>query len=156
MNQRRLHAFILLEVLVSLAILGVTLATVLRSFTVSLKAAKASRNVTIATILAGDLVEKWEVDPPKVGTINGDFAPDYPDFQYEAKYVQEKPKYKDVGRLQGVGRLNYMKRITVDVYYQPADSGSENRKLVLHAESALTSAEKYSAGARILNKIGFD
>jgi Tfp pilus assembly protein PilV len=150
-------AFVLLEVLVSLTILSVSLVMVMESFTKSLKASRQSRNVTIATALARELLEKWEVTPPLKGESQGDFGPEYPGFTYKANYTTETSDYEGVARMQEVGRLVELRRVSLDVEYaREQDRKTKPAKRLLHVETALTGAERFTLMARGANKVGFD
>lgn len=156
-KRRHNFAFVLLEVLVSLAILSIALASAMRSFTISLKAARLSQDMTVATMLARELVEQWEIIPPAKGKIEGDFGPDHPEFTYAGEYKQENIKYEDIPKVNKyVGRLVPLRRISLDVYRNETQRNVKKQYRMLHIETALTDAEKFSPMARVFNQIGFD
>ncbi|HPS02013.1 MAG TPA: type II secretion system protein [Candidatus Sumerlaeota bacterium] len=152
--KRSRRAFILLEVLVSLTIMGVALAMVMESFTTSMKGARNASSVTMASVLARDLIEQWELTPPEAGEKTGDFGKDHPEYTYKVRYDKVELDYDDV-KPPEEGRLEYLRRISLDVYYQ-TKSGKAAPKRVLHVETALTSGERFSEQARKFNKIRFD
>lgn len=154
---RPARGFILLEVLVSLAILGLALAMVLRSFTNSIKAAQRSQHLTMATLLAAGLIEKWEIEPPVKGFSRGDFGDDRKDFFYEVTYQTLPPSYENVTRIQEESRLTNLRTISLDVFFQGArEKREEKRTRLLRVETALSSSERYALGSRVANNIGFD
>lgn len=151
----RHRAFLLLEVLVSLGILALLLTTVLRSFTTSLKAARRSSQITIATMLGRSLVEGWEMEPPPLGESQGDFGEAFDDFYYRVVYDQEVLDYEDTGELTDVGRMAYLRRVSVDIYFLPDTKRRPKPRRLLHFESALTSAEKFTRESRFAYELGF-
>ncbi len=152
--KRQSRAFILLEVLVSLAIMGIALAMVMESFTTSMKGARNASAVTKASVLARDLIEQWELTPPEEEEKTGDFGKDHPGYTYKVRYNKVELEYDDVDPPEE-GRLEYLRRITLDVYYK-SNSSVTTPKRVLHVETALTSGERFSEQSRKFNKIRFD
>jgi prepilin-type N-terminal cleavage/methylation domain-containing protein len=152
----RRRAFTLLEVLVALTIVALTLSAVLRSLTISLKAVRQSERMTTATILARGLVDEWELKPPEAGALAGDFGDRYRGYSYEAECKDIPIDYKRLPKIMEVGRLAGMKQIAVDVYYVAPGSDATTRKRVLHIESALTGADKYTPQSRRANNLGYD
>jgi len=155
---KRRHAggFVLLEVLVSLAILGLAISTTLRSFTSSLKAAKISKNYTLATMLARAQMEKWEIVSPPEKSLSGTFDPDYPEFSYVAKFIREPLKYDEAIAKKTVPTMVGLTRVSLSIYYASRSSRQPRKQRVLHIESALTKAEKFSSSARLFNEIEFE
>lgn len=155
--RRSTKAFVLLEVLVSLAILGVTLAMVLRSLSTSMKASRQSYHMTVATLLARNLIDGWEVEPPEMGTSSDDFGEEYPGFFYVVEYQKVEMDYPDVSRLEEVARLAYLREISLDVYYaSAADRRKGERQRILHVDTALTASERFTKESRLNNEVGFD
>jgi hypothetical protein len=150
---RERRAFILFEVLISLAIMGITLAMVLQSFTTSMRAAQRSQRMTTATLLARELMDKWELEPPEFGESEGDFAERHPGFTYVVDYEQEQLDYDDVSSIEE-GRLAYLRLVTLEIFFQSKRMAEPKR--YLHIESALTSSERFSDEARLQNEIGFE
>jgi type II secretory pathway pseudopilin PulG len=152
--KRPSRAFILLEVLVSLAIMGIALSMVMESFTTSMKGARNASAVTMASVLARDLIEQWELTPPEEEEKTGDFGKDHPGYTYKVRYDKVELDYDDVDPPEE-GRLEYLRRITLDVYYQSSNAKSTPKRM-LHVETALTSGERFSEQSRKFNKIRFD
>ena len=150
-------AFVLLEVLVSLTILSVSLVMVLQSFTNSMKASRHSRNLTVATTLARGLLEKWELTPPPKGESRGDFGLLYPGFSYNVNHRTEVVDYEGVSRMVEAGRLVELRRVSLGIWYAPERNTKRDApKKLLQVETALTGSERFTFGARISNKIGFE
>lgn len=88
--------FVLLEVIVAMVILGISLATIMRSFTLSLEAIRNNDATTQATVLAEMAFQSLEAEPPtRKGRITGDFSVDgFPEYGYEVQTDIEKLKYR--------------------------------------------------------------
>lgn len=149
------RGFVLLEVLVALAILGIALSMLLQSFTTSMKAAQASEKTTMGCIIARHLLDGWEITPPKPGESSDECGEMFPNYYYNVLYDNEtQPEYDDVSRLKD-GRLAVLRSISLSVYYKrPSEEGSGKR--VLHIETALSASERFSSSARRDNRVRFD
>lgn len=87
--------FVLLEVLVSMVILGIAMATMMRSFTLSIAAIRNNDVTTQATVLAETLLQSLEAEPPKKGRSSGTFEPEgQPNFSYTVETTDQKLKYR--------------------------------------------------------------
>lgn len=148
------RGFVLLEVIVSLAILGIALSMVMKSLTISLRAAQRSQRVTMATILARDLIEKWELKPPPTGTSREDFGKEFPGLSFEVTYNLEELDYDDVSELDE-GRPAYMRRVSLRIVHTPKNPNLQART-VLQVETGLSASERYSDQSRVQNEISFD
>jgi len=83
--------FTLLEVIVSLLIVGIVLVTCLRAQNQSIRVYNLSRDMTIATILARQKMGEIEaVGFPELGEEEGDFEDQFPGFIWK-KVVSETP-----------------------------------------------------------------
>jgi type II secretory pathway pseudopilin PulG len=147
MSRRPTRAFVLLEVLVSMAILTVSVTMVMHSFTISMRATRLTRDLTIATMLGQNLIEQWEIVPPPLGESSGNFGEDHPDFSYEAEYAMEKIDYKDAGELRGDSQMADIARVSVRIY--KTSKRTDSRFMILRFETALTGAEKFDPRSRL-------
>lgn len=87
--------FVLLEVIVAMVILGISLATLMRSFTISLSAIRENDSTTQATILAETALQSLEAEPPMSGEISGDFEEDgFPRYSYDVESEFQEIKYR--------------------------------------------------------------
>lgn len=86
----------LLEVIVAMVILGIAIATMMRSFTLSLDAIRRNDVSTQATVLAETLLQSLEAEPPEPKKrLTGSFeAEGFPRFRYEVESSEEKIKYR--------------------------------------------------------------
>lgn len=72
----RAASFVLLEVTLSMMILAVVLAGLLRGFVLSMSGIRETRITNMASLLAESLMEDYEIEPPLEGRKEGDFAED--------------------------------------------------------------------------------
>lgn len=87
--------FVLLEVIVSMVILGIAMATMMRSFTLSISAIRNNDVTTQATVLAETALQTIEAEPPEKGKTHGDFELEgKPNFGFELDTTEEKLKYR--------------------------------------------------------------
>ncbi len=79
-------AFTLLEIVVAVAVLGVGLAAVLHSFSVSARGLEGIRSLTTATNLAQAKMTELEETPEiEKGESSGDFGEEFPGYSWEAE-----------------------------------------------------------------------
>lgn len=91
----RSGGFVLLEVIVSMVIMGVAMATMMRSFTLSIAAIRNNDVTTQATVLAETALQSMEAEPPGKGKTTGSFEVDgFPQYGYEVETKEEKIKYR--------------------------------------------------------------
>jgi prepilin-type N-terminal cleavage/methylation domain-containing protein len=145
------RAFVLLEILIAMVILGIAMAAVLRCFTNGLKSVSYDRRITQAVLLAQDLLEDFEVEAPEEDKVEGSFAPDFPDFIYVAEFKQVEIKYRDIGATMRKKELEYLRKVQLQIYYQPP-SGTK-RVSLLDFETYLTGIEKYAPNTKSLNAL---
>jgi hypothetical protein len=133
------RAFVLLEVLLSLVILGVSVAALMRSFNQSLSAAKTMERQTQAQFFAQQLLHEFTIKPPeKVGG----FGDDYRNYSYRttARYIE--PKYRKLGNVADIEQYFAMQEITIEILYEDSD---HKPFVLLRVDSALPGFEKFSA-----------
>lgn len=129
----------LLEVLLSLAILGVSVAALMRSFNQSLSAARTMERQTQAQFFAQQLLHEFTIFPPeKVGG----FGDDYRNYSYRAKVRYVEPKYKKLDGKADIEQFFAMQEITIEIFYEDSE---HKPNLLLRVDSALPGFEKYSA-----------
>lgn len=94
-SRRGAAGFVLLEVIVAMVILGISIATIMRSFTLSLAAIRKNDETTLATVLAETALQSMEAEPPRKGKSSGSFEGDgYPRYGYDVVSSKEKLKYR--------------------------------------------------------------
>lgn len=148
---RSQRSFVLLEVIVSMVILGITLASVLRGYTNALKALTNDRRMTTAVLLAQALLEDFEIETPEDEGVEGDFGHDFPGFSFVADFEDVEIKYRDMD--VGLVRQDFrpLRKVVLRIYHQP-DERREAR-LVLRIETFLTGIDKYAREAKLYNAL---
>src|SRR5947208_791636 len=93
--RRQPDGFVLLEVVISLVILGIAVATIMRSFTISMAAIRKNDVSVQAFVLAESMLQSLEVTPPQKGKLTGSFEADgFPNYSWEMNAKEEDIKYK--------------------------------------------------------------
>jgi prepilin-type N-terminal cleavage/methylation domain-containing protein len=152
--RKRTGGFALLEVLVSLVILGITVAAVMQSFTISVQAIRKNDRVTIACMLAETLIQDLNVQPPTTRFINGNFeSMGHADFSYEVETREEEPNSRDLGARASIEGLRplvlcRLKLRHTDKMGRPSD--------VLDTTFLLMPLERFSPDAKLWNGIFLD
>lgn len=117
----RRRAFMLLEVILSLAILALASAVVMRAYTVSMKTIQKSEIITVATFLAESLVEEMDLRGWKSGRQEGNFGERFPEYYWAAKVEERRLSYNHVGSGVKADDLEPLQTIEVAIYYQRGD-----------------------------------
>jgi prepilin-type N-terminal cleavage/methylation domain-containing protein len=136
------RGFVLLEVIVSVAILGIAVSTILRSFTLSLDASRRSEIYSTSVMLAENLLEEIQVTPPSEGEYKGEFGPDYPGYRFIVVREDEDLKYDSVRGYRDKKDLYPLRRVHLEIFYK-----NESRKMsmrTLNIESAVLGLQKFS------------
>jgi prepilin-type N-terminal cleavage/methylation domain-containing protein len=133
--------FVLLEVLISLVILGITVSTILRSFTLSLDAAVRTEIFNTATLLAQSMIDEIQISPPGNGDYEGDFGEAYEHYSYRLTLEDEEIDYKSVRRAREIKEFRPLRRIHLEVLY--ADDRRGPFKAIT-LDSALMGLQKFT------------
>jgi len=89
--------FTLLEVMVAVAILSLGLVIVIQSFSISLRAAETSLNLSKAALLAQRKLSEVELENFSFESLDsGDFGEDYPGFSWETEIIPIEVKEEDI------------------------------------------------------------
>jgi len=131
------YSFILLEVIVSLVILSLTIATFMRSFAVSLGSIKKAEIVTQATFLANRLLDEYEIEK-------------YPFFQWTTSVEDIEVEYKDIPLEDVVDDFEILTKITISIYY---DDGRLRTFRACKVATYLTGLEKFTHESRKQNRL---
>jgi len=148
--RRRRHdgAFILLEVIVALAILGLAIASVMRGFTIGLSTLQRNRVTCVGMTLAQRLLEEYEVELPPLGKEEGHFGEAFPHYGWERDIERQEVKY-DGTRMNVAGNEMadmYLIHLTV-YYYRDAD---DNKPIIAaDVDTAFTQFEHFSFATRL-------
>lgn len=95
------RAFVLLEVLVSIVIVGVAMVAMMRGFVVSLDTLKKVRMNEQAIYLAKSLMDDLMIEPPDARKYSGVFSEDirfgdaFEGWQWEIDVTSDAPRYKE-------------------------------------------------------------
>ncbi len=139
------HGFVLLEVLLSLTILGVGVVALMSSFNQSFNAARVMEIQTQASFLAQQLMDELEVYPPTESEVSAGFGEGYPFFWYHLRKEYEEPQYRELRRSQhDVEQFFAIRRITITIHY---DDGRLTF-VPMRVETALIGFEKFSPNTK--------
>lgn len=118
-----IHAgFVLLEVIVSLTILGVAVAFLMRSFTDSFNSAKKMEIYTQASFLAQQLMDEFEVYPPAENKVEAGFGDSYPGYSYRATKTYVTPRYRLRGGNKEIERFFATRMLEIEIHYKDETS----------------------------------
>lgn len=147
---RRAAGFVLLEVLVSMVILGISVATMMRSFTMSLSALRTNQIVLQATVLCDQLVQDLELAPPERSGSDGTFEEQgHPQFSWSVRYTEEEPRYRSATTKNKVD-LRPIRHATVKVYH---DDGRRKRWAPVTVDVHLMPLERWSYQSKFFNEL---
>jgi len=160
-------SFILLEVIVSLMILGVAIAALLRCFTLSLASARKAQIITTACLLAQQILDEYEVVPPQDNHAEGNFAPldENPApgqesaassssmlkrFYWTADVEEVEVDYPDFTLESEHEEFENLTKLTVTIIY---DDGRLKRFTPVRVQTYLTNTEKFTYSSKNENKL---
>jgi len=166
-KERPSKSYILLEVIVSMAILGVAIAALLRSFTVSLASAKRAQIITIACLLSQQVIDEFEVVPPQDAHAEGNFIPPEADisqgegsparsssllkyFYWTVDVEEVEVDYPDFTFEGEHEEFENLTKMIVTIIY---DDGRLRRFTPVRVETYLTSTEKFTFSSKNDNKL---
>jgi hypothetical protein len=149
---RRSAGFVLLEVIVSMVIMGIALGTLMRSFTLSMKAIRKNDIITQGCVLAEGLLQDLEVNPPASKTLTGDFEDlGFPEFSYEVKYKEEDIRYRGLKATSEVKDLRPLRSVQLQVFHR-ADR-EHDAIAVAEVYTLLAPIEHWSYESKFLNEL---
>ena len=166
-REKGIYGFILLEVILSMMILGIAIAALMRSFTTSLATVRKAQIVTTACLLAQQVLEEYEVIPPQDDHMEGNFA--FPAGEDGYYMREEKPtsdpykyyywivdveevevEYPDFSLKGESDELENLTKITVAILY---DDGRLKQFTPVRVETYLTTTEKFTYNSKKENKL---
>jgi type II secretory pathway pseudopilin PulG len=150
--RRAAAGFALLEVIVSLVVLGISVATLMRSFQMSLSAIHRNEITTRATILADQLIQDLELDPParKKSGSSGTFEDQgHPQYSWNIEYKEEEIRYRNTPTKNRIDQkpLRYAK---VKINY---DDGRMKRFSPIELEVYLMPVERWTYQSKFYNEL---
>jgi general secretion pathway protein I len=147
---RRGRGFVLLEVIVSMVILGIAVTTLLRSFTMSLAALKRNQVLMQATVLADQLLQDMELDPPARSGAQGSFEEQgYPQYSWSLSYKEEEPRYRTATTKQKVD-IKPLRHATLRITF---DDGHTKRFSPIETEVYLMPIERWNYQSKFYNQL---
>lgn len=147
---RPARGFVLLEVLVALVILGVSVATIMRSFQLSLSAIRKCDVSNQACVLAEKLIQELDRDPAKARTGRGTFEEDgLPNYSWEVKVEDEEVRYPHV-KLKNKVDYKPLRHVEVSVIY---DDKRLRKFVPVHVELYLMPIERYTYNTKFYNEL---
>ena len=149
--RRTTAGFVLLEVIVAMVILGISLATIMRSFTLSLEAIRNNDAVTQATVLAEMAFQSLEAEPPtRKGRVTGSFSADgFPQYGYEVQTEIEKMKY----RLKTRTRVDNLRELRICRLSIQHEQPNGRVKTPLEGYLILPPLERFSYESKFRNEL---
>ena len=145
LRRRLRRGFVLLEVILSLTILGFSVAAFMRSFNQSLRAAQRMEIQTQAMFFAQQLMDYFEIAPPKEGTSEGGFGVDYKYYSYQVDLSYEDPEYDWKFDTDGVEQFFAQRPYKIRIIY---NDGNHNPYVAFTAESSIVGFEKFEPASK--------
>ena len=143
-------AFVLLEVLVAMVILGSSLAVLMQGFQIAMGSIRANKEMTTGMILAQRLLDSYEFDPPDIGSTEGHFGDEFPEYRWERDVWIDPVRYRSLRA--SVADNPFVDMILVHLRILRVDH-RDRVELVFEAYTALTQAERFSQQARLRSGI---
>lgn len=130
----------------SLTILGMAVAFLMRSFTDSIHSAKKMEIYTQASFLAQQLMDEFEVYPPRENTVEAGFGDTYPGYSYKATKTYVEPRYRLSGGKKEISRFFAARMLTIEVHYQ---DGTTKDFVACKVSTAIVGFEKFSPQTKV-------
>jgi len=150
-GRRHRRGFALMEVIVALTILGIAIATIMRSFTLSMAAIRKNDVSTQAFVLAESLLQTLEPMPPGKGTTSGSFEEDgYKYYFWEMKVEEEEIKYRNLKTANRITNLRGYKQVNLSIIY---DDGRNKRQVPVSVDLVFPPVERFSYESKFMNEL---
>lgn len=151
---RRNSGMILLEVMVSVVMLGVAVATLMRTFNICLFAVRKNESATQAFSLAESVLQTLEAEPPSKGKSEGTFDDDnFQNFSYTLESSEEKLRYRNQSTLTKADDLKPLKKIELKITY---DDGRRPATTPVTVHMILSPIERFSYESKFYNELFLD
>ena len=137
----RRRGFVLMEVIVSLTILGFAAAVCMRSFTQSIAASRIMEVQTQAQFFAQQLMHEFEIKPPDPGKKEGGFGDDYKNYSFFVEVSLVDPRYRRQDRNDGIEQFFALREVDLEIRY---DDGVHKPMVPIKLSTAIVGFEKYS------------
>ena len=139
--------FVLLEALVSIAILGFVVMACMRSFTQSLQAARLMEIQTQGMFFAQQLMSEFEIHPPVEDVSEGEFGDDYASYYYTVNLEIVEPDYGRLDSDDHIDKFFDMRQMSIEILYQ--DDRMNNPLRIVTVDCAITGFEKFSSETKL-------
>lgn len=144
------RSFVLLEVIISLVILTVTVSTVLKGFSISLRSSKHDKLITMGSFLAQYVLSDLEIDPFEEGSNEGNFGEEYPDFFYKTNIEKIDVEYEDLIHETMMKELRPLYMVQIEILY---DDGRGELTRIVDLASYITEIEKFTYRSKRENRV---
>ncbi len=143
--------FVLIEVMVSLVILGISVAALMQSFTISLTAIRKNEIVTQACVLAESVLQLAEVQPPAGRKTEGTFEEEgFPRYSYKMEYADEEIKYRNLKNSAKDAELEPLRHIRLTITYT---DGRLKTFVPVEVETFLLPLERFTQRSKHENEL---
>ncbi len=117
--RKNISGFVLMEVIVSMLIIGIALSVILRSFNTSADSNVRTQISTTALFLIQKILFEidFNTDDYKEGTYEGSFGDDYPNFYWRITAYEYEPEYDDVTLENDIEEVAGLKDYQIDIVY---------------------------------------
>lgn len=147
----RSYAFLLLEVVLALGILGMAATVLMRSYAMGATAIQRSELITTACMLASGLMDELEVFPPESSRASGTFGDDFPGFSWDVEVQRDRLRYDHATTNVPTRELEDLLIYVVTITYAPP--GIHRPYTPLYFSYHPTSIELFSMNAKFENQI---
>ena len=147
-RQRGGPAFILLEVLVAMVILGSSLAVIMQGFQIAMISIRTNKEMATGMILAQRLLDEYEFNSPEPGSEEGHFGEEFPEYRWERDVWTEAVNYRSIRST--VADNPFADMIHVHLRILRVDRAGRS-ELAFEAFTALTQAERFAQQSRLRN-----
>jgi len=143
MGKKNIFGFVLMEVIVSMLIIGIALSVILRSFNTCADSNIRTQIATTALFLTQKVLFDVDFNPEKYkkGTYEGNFGEDYPNFYWSVTAYEIEPEYEDVTLENDIEDMATLKEYKIDIVY----NDQKGRNFIpISLKTAGMGAEKFS------------
>ena len=133
-------AFVLLEVIISLMILGFAVGACMHSFTQSLAAVRIMEIQTQAMFFAQQLMQDFEIFPPEEDR-EGGFGDDYRFYSFTVRVSYGVPRYRGLNHADGIDSFFATRDLYLEIKY---NDGVHTPSVPIQLYTSVCGFEKFS------------
>ncbi len=150
-RRSRKGGFVLMEIIVSLVILGMAVAALMRSFTISLTVIRKNDVATQACVLAESVLQSAEVDPPTSPKVTGTFEDvGFPKYSYTLEYQDQDIKYRNLKGSAKDADLRPLRHVRLTITYS---DGRLRQFNPVQVETFLPPIERFTQRSKFENEL---